>query len=79
MREVILSILATYAISLVVSSYAGPFDVFARMRGNWSVFRCFVCLSFWIGLIVACLNYLTFSEYFAVVGGAILIYEVTRK
>jgi hypothetical protein len=80
MIEILLATLTTYAITLVISSYGGPLDVFARLRGKWNKpWSCFVCLSFWVGLLVAGLSQLTIFEYFAVVGGAILIWKVSER
>lgn len=80
MIEVILCVFGVYAITLVMWEYGGPFDIFTRLRAKFEYpFSCFVCTSFWVALIVACLSRLTFEEYFAVVGGAILIWKVGER
>lgn len=80
MIEVMYSSLATYAITLVLSNYGGPFDIFARWRaGRSELWSCFVCLSFWVGLVIAILSRLTLQEYFAVVGLSILMWKVSER
>lgn len=83
MIELFLSMLATYVITSVISSYDGPFDIFARVRGEWEKpWSCFVCLSFWIAIPVIGLQtnmMYTLLDYFAVVGGAILMWKVSER
>jgi hypothetical protein len=78
--DIILAVLATYAITLIMSSYGGPFDVFARLRAKYDKpWSCFVCLSFWVGLAVSALSQLTVLEYLAVVGGTIVIWSIVER
>lgn len=42
--------LAIYGVATVISDYDGPFGLFSELRANFHVFRCAVCLSFWVML-----------------------------
>lgn len=57
----IVTALAVYGVAYSVTQLDGPFDLFVRLRG-WGINRndwfghglqCPICLSFWIGLLVA--------------------------
>lgn len=75
----LLCALSVYTVTLIVSSYDGPFDVFARLRAKFDKpFSCFVCLSFWVAL--PSLFVLGFNPlvYLSVVGAAILIWKVSE-
>lgn len=81
MIEVILSALGVYGITIVITSYPGPGDIFVKFRSSLSsglnkLFTCPVCLSWWIGLIFAFAVGLNPLEYFAVVGTVILAEEL---
>ena len=81
MIEVILCAFGVYAVTLVISSYSGPFHAFSKFRqalpdGLKELFTCFVCLSWWIGAIFAFSVGLNFLEYLAVVGAAIMVEQL---
>ena len=67
----LVAILATYGISTLLSEYNGARDVFVYLRTKMSVFRCTVCLSVWVAVVIALLQGMSFTEYLAVVGGVI--------
>ena len=57
----LLAALATYGAAYMVAALDGPFDVFAKLRfrantqSNWVArgLHCVICVSFWIGIVVA--------------------------
>lgn len=56
MIELLLGIPAVYYLTLVVTEYDGTARVFLRLRSKFEEpFTCFVCMSFWIALLVASL------------------------
>lgn len=80
MNEVILCAFGVYGVTLILSSYAGPYGIISRARAMLPVdlregVTCFVCLSVWVGGVFALLAELNFLEYLAVVGAAILAEE----
>lgn len=84
MTELILSTLSIYAITLVLSSYSGPFHVFSLMRNKSpemlkELLECFVCLSWYVALSFTLLLGLNILEYMAVVGGAIVLWKVSER
>lgn len=52
MEETIIAVLATFWLTIAVVKSDGPFLLFARLRSKISLFRCTICTSFWIALIV---------------------------
>lgn len=81
MTEVILSAFGVYAVSVVVSSYPGPGDIFVKFRSSLApglnkLFTCPVCLAWWVGLLFALVVGLNPLEYFAVVGFTVLAEEL---
>jgi hypothetical protein len=81
MTELIMCAFGVYAVTLVVSSYAGPFHAFSKFRralpaGLNEMVTCFVCLSWYVGAAFAFAVGLNFLEYLAVVGLAIFAEEV---
>lgn len=64
--------LATYGISTLLSDYDGPLGIFNELRANFSVFRCGVCLSVWVGLVLAILTLTHPMVYLAALGLSIL-------
>lgn len=84
MNDLILSTLSIYAITLVLSSYSGPFQIFSLMRNKSpemlkELLSCFVCLSWYTALPFALLLGFNLLEYLAVVGGAILLWKVSER
>jgi hypothetical protein len=81
--DIIYAILGTFSTTLVVSSYAGPGHVFVKMRNKSSewlseLLECFPCLVWWVTVPFALLLGLDLLEYFAVVGGAMVLYGITE-
>lgn len=90
----LISALATYRLSLMLSSEEGPLAIFARMRRKVPPktnpgrgIRCFMCWSVWIAAAVA--FYLLWLGmimkgilplyWFAVSGAAVLIHEICTR
>lgn len=53
MGQIILLSFGVYGISLMLSESSGPFDIFARLRKQASVFRCFDCTAVWVAMVLA--------------------------
>ena len=73
--NILLAILATYSVSILLTEYDGPWDIFVKMRKATTrgVFACAVCLSCWVAMPFCFAFHTGFFGYFAVIGGAILI------
>ena len=52
MGELIITTLATYGLSSLLTSYDGPFDVFLKLRELFprSPLECTVCTSVWVSI-----------------------------
>jgi hypothetical protein len=84
------SVFSVYCVSLLLSNYDGPANIFIKLREVWlpdplkKLFSCFVCLSFWVALIfnvfMPFVSVGTFVlHWFALAGSAIAIYKITEK
>jgi len=81
--EVLIGVLATYSLTLILTSSAGPFGIFARLRSIkiLGALRCYLCASCYIAGLVALytardpLEWLIMS--LAYVGGANAIDRLT--
>lgn len=82
MIDAVLCAFGVYVLTLVLSSYSGPLDIFSRLRSVlpeplFDLFTCFTCLSFWVGGVFALFAGLSWIEYFASVGIAVIAHEAT--
>ena len=83
---IVITILATYYITLVLTKYDGPFSIFEWLRAKSpqpfnDILACFVCTAFWVGLAVAfAVDMPTMWSYIitasAGAGGAVLLNKV---
>lgn len=74
--ELIIGSLATYGIAVIVASnYDGPFNILVKLRESkvGSLFTCSVCLSVYVAAFVAIFMGLSFFEYLAILGLAVLL------
>lgn len=75
---IISQILATYVITCVLLYSDGAWGSLARLRNNESVkcfglLDCFLCLSFWVALIVTVVSNNAWAEFFIIWGTAYII------
>lgn len=81
--ELAIGTLATYAVTLMLTSATGPFGVFARLRTNeyLGALKCFTCTSVWVGALVALYFAADFGTWvmlaLAVSGGATALDRLT--
>ena len=90
----LISALATYRLSLMLSSEEGPLSIFARMRRKVPPktnpgrgIRCFICWSVWIAAAVTLyllwLGVITKENlplyWFAVSGGAVVVHRIVER
>ena len=75
MIEIIISSLATYGISKLVSSYDGLYGVFVRLRTKYpsSPLNCVPCLSVFLAIPIAYISEIGFMGYLATLGTIIMI------
>lgn len=73
--ELIIGSLATYGIAVIVANYDGPFNILVKLRESkvGSLFTCSVCLSVYVAAFVAIFMGLSFFEYLAILGLAVLL------
>lgn len=76
MIDVFATALGGYGITLLVTEYDGPFNVFDKLR-RYKLFTCFACLSVWVVAGVAYMSGLEVSGYLAAVGMVLLADRVT--
>jgi hypothetical protein len=78
--ETIVSILAVYGISKVLTEGNGPGGSLYKLRCHIEALNCFMCTSVWVASIIALFTYNGFAGYIlvtaALFGGAIIINEV---
>lgn len=77
MYNFVITLLAVFGISALIANYGGPYDVFDRLKSEFKLMRCTVCLSVWVGIPIALLTDAGFASYLASVGGVILIERLT--
>lgn len=70
--SIIIAILATYAVSTLLSTYDGAFNVFTELR-ELGIPSCAVCIAVWIAIPISLIMGVSFIEYFAVLGGSIAL------
>lgn len=81
--EIVLAILAVYAITLIAGRYDGLFDVLEKARSkmpDWlrEGVECFVCMAVWVAIPFALYFDMPFVlVWFGIAGGAILLEEIT--
>lgn len=81
--ELITATIATYALTLVLTSSDGPWGIFARLRAvkGLGALKCFLCTSVWAGAILAiypATSLLGWPLYtLALAGGAVLLDRLT--
>jgi hypothetical protein len=80
---IVISILATYALTLILTSAEGPFGTFSRLRNHLTGLNCFICTSVWVGAVIAIpLSHdatYWFIASFGLVGGAVLLDRLTMR
>lgn len=75
----VILIFATYVVTLILNESDGPGNVFARLRSlkAFSVLRCYLCLSVYIGAIFALYSANSLLEWLttslALAGGAVFL------
>ncbi len=80
--EIVLSILAVFAITTVVVDSSGPFGIFDRLRRkSWlGALDCALCFSVYAGAVLAMFTADSLADWliktFAYSGGAIIIYKI---
>lgn len=75
---IISQILATYVITAVFLYSDGAYGILGRLRSNDKVMRfglleCFLCLSFWVALLLILVGGGTWQSFFIVWGSAFII------
>ena len=87
-QALIVATLAVYAIAFMIARLDGPLGVFTWLREHidpnqrtWlgRGWNCPVCLSFWVGLIVALIIGATWLEWLAMIGAIIPLNKWVMK
>lgn len=83
-QSLILLTFGIYAVTLVLYSYSGPFNIFSLLRNKSpelirEIMSCYVCLSWYVALLFAVATGMNWVEYLGVVGGAIVLWMVTER
>lgn len=73
MGEIIISTVALYGISTLISDYPGPFSILSKIKSKLSVARCNICLSVWFGVPIAYYTEIGTIGYLAIIGGVIAL------
>ena len=87
-QALIVATLAVYAVAFMIARLDGPLGVFTWLRERidpaqktWlgRGWNCPVCLSFWVGLIVALIIGATWLEWLAMIGAIISLNKWVMK
>lgn len=65
----LVGILATCYITWVMVDKDGPFNVLYRLRRHIGALQCFVCLSLWVGLTIALIQFIYGKEGVTLLNG----------
>lgn len=82
MELLILSVLAVYGITLIISETDAPFGVLYKLREKYDMLSCFICVSVWVSALVSLYTVSNFGEWllhtFAFSGAAILLNRLSN-
>lgn len=77
MFEIIISSIATFGISALISNYDGPGEILFKLRKKVPLTRCTICLGVWAGIPIAYFMGVGIIGYLAIIGLVILVERLT--